>query len=150
MTANDYGPFLILGVDKDADAATLAERCADRVESSRRGELRWTENELLAALEQLHTPSRRLVADAESYNPDIASGEVRRLARLFRVDGTPPGWEPMDPEPPAESADTTIDAASLAASLPAPDVPLELPSVETWLEKYAAAGNDPWTSELTG
>lgn len=149
MNISDVGPYIILGIDKDADPATLPEVCARRVEAARAGELTWTEEQIVAALEVLHAPEERLESDVESFNTDIASGEVRRLARLYRVDGGGPAWEPMDPEPPTELTELTFDAAGLAAEAPAPDVPLELPSVETWLTQYAAGASNPWTSELT-
>jgi hypothetical protein len=144
------GPFIILGVDKDVDPAALPAIAAERLEAVRRGELQWSEADVLAAVELLRSRERRLAADADNFNADLASGEVRRLARLYHLDGSPPGWEPMDPEPPADLPDAELDAAALAASLPAPDVPLELPSVAAWLLRYGEAANDPWTQELNG
>src|SRR5262245_9068235 len=102
MNRETVGPFLVIGVDKDADAADIESQFAQRFTEVRRGEGRWSEADLIWARSILLDPELRIIADAENLNPDTASGEVRRLARVYHVDGSPPGWEPYDPEPPAE------------------------------------------------
>jgi hypothetical protein len=145
------GPFLILGVDKDVDEATVDAHWAERVLWCRKGQTRLALEDVHWARELLRDPSRRPAADAASLNADLATGEVRRLARLYHIDGSPPGWEPLDPEPPIElPAAIEADAAEIAAEFTPPDVPLELPATARWLEHFAAAALDPWGVDVVG
>lgn len=150
MTRNDAGPFLVLGIDKDADDACVTAQFEARLELARRHEINWTEADLIWARDQLLTQDLRTIADAESWNVDLASGDVRRLARLYRVDSDIPSWEPIDPEPPAELPEAKIDVSTLIAELPAPTLPLDFPAVDRWLDQYANIGIDPWSTEIFG
>jgi len=145
------GPFLILGVDKDADVATIDAHWAERVLWCRKGQSKLALEDVHWARDLLRDPARRAHADAASLNPDLASGEVRRLARLYHIDGSPPGWEPHDPEPPIElPAAVASDPDAIAAEFPTPDVPLELPATSRWLEHFGAAAIDPWGVDALG
>jgi hypothetical protein len=142
------GPFLILGVDKDADEATIEAHWAERVLWCRKGTTKLSLEDVHWAREVLRDPKRRPEADAASLNADLASGEVRRLARLYHIDGAAPGWEPLDPEPPIElPATPDADPQAIAAEFPSPDAPLELPATSRWLEHFAATAIDPWGVE---
>lgn len=150
MTREDAGPFLILGIDKDADAAGIEVQYQARLELTRRGDIKWTDSDLAWAREQLVDRDRRTAADADSWNADLASGDVRRLSRLYRTDSLIPGWEPMDPEPPAELPQANIDLDALIAGMETPSVPLELPAIARWLDRCAAIGLDPWGTDVLG
>jgi hypothetical protein len=146
-----FGPFLILGVDKDADEATVDSHWAERVLWCRQGQTQLSLEDVHWAREQLRDPSRRPNADAASLNADLATGEVRRLARLYHIDGSPPGWEPLDPEPMIDlPAAVEADPVAIAAELAHPDVPLELPAAGRWLEHFVAAALDPWGVDALG
>ncbi len=150
-TRDVAGPFLILGVDKDADATTVDAHWAERVLWCRNSQTRLSLEDVHWAREQLRDPSRRPTADAGSLNADLATGEVRRLRRLYHLDGSPPGWEPLDPEPSIElPAAIEADAATIAAEMAAPDVPLELTAVNRWLDHFVAAAFDPWGVDAVG
>jgi hypothetical protein len=150
MTREDAGPFLILGIDKDADAASIESQYQLRLGMSQRSEIKWTDGDLAWAREQLLDRDLRTAADANSLNADLASGDVRRLSRLYRIDSVVPAWEPMDPEPPAELPEANIDLAALVADMPTPTVPLELPAITRWLDRCAAIGLDPWAADVLG
>jgi hypothetical protein len=150
MTREDAGPFLILGIDKDADAASIESQYQARLDLMRRGDIKWSESDLTWAREQLVDRDRRTVADADSWNADLASGDVRRLSRLYRTDSLIPGWEPMDPEPPAELPQANIDLDAIIAKMPTPAVPLELPAIARWLDRCSAIGLDPWGTDVLG
>lgn len=150
MTREDAGPFLILGVDKDADDATIETQLRSRLEAARRGEIKWTESDINWAYGVLTHRDQRVVADAESWNADLASGDVRRLTRLYRTDSVVPGWEPLDPEPPSELPEPNFDLSEFIASLSEPSLPLELPAVDAWLERFAVIGTDPWGPDVLG
>lgn len=145
------GPFIILGVDKDADDATIESHYHSQLTSIERGECNWSPDDLEWARCQLSEAKSRLSADLESLNADLASGEIHRLARLYRLDGSPPGWEPIDPEPPAPLPNIEdIDPVTLAANVAMPEFGVEIPAIDTWLQQFAAAVTDPWTMELVG
>ncbi len=142
------GPFLILGVPKDADADTIDAHWAQRVLWARQGKTRIPLEDIHWARSVLRDPDQRLAADAASLNLDVAGDELRRLARLYGLDPSRPGWQPLDPEPPS-AADLGIpDPAAVRPALPAPAVPTELPGVARWLEEFARAPLDPWSIVL--
>ena len=95
------------------------------------------------AREVLRDPERRVAADLDSLNPDTVAGDLGRIVRRYSLDG--PAWQPFDPEPaPPAFAEAVPDPAAELANLPAPDVPLELPGMAHWLQKFAAESIDPW------
>lgn len=142
------GPFLILGIDKDADAATIETRWQSQRDAIERGECQWSIDDLDWAKETLLDTKQRLNADVESLNCDLASGEVQRLLRQYHLNGSPAGWEPIDPEPPMELPE--IDPTALTNDVSSPQIPVELPAINAWLTQFAAAVTDPWTMELSG
>lgn len=148
---DDYGPFLLLGVDKDADAATVQSHCVERMRWLDEGAGRFQRADLEWAQGELADAEARLAADLNHLNPDLASGAVGRLTRLYHLDGTPPGWEPLDPEPtPALPGGGIIDATFAAATLPPPAAPLDFPSLDRWAANLLHVGGDPWSENLFG
>jgi hypothetical protein len=140
------GPFLILGVAKDADEPTIEAAWAQRVLWARQGKTRVPLEDIHWARAVLRDPDARLAADAASLNPDIAGDELRRLTKLWHLDGRP-GWPPLDPEPPTIEA-AVPDIAAVKPSIPAPAVPLDLPGVARWLDEFARGPIDPWGLNL--
>jgi hypothetical protein len=141
------GPFLILGVPKDADAATIDAHWARCVLWARQGKTRIPLEDIHWARAVLRDPDRRLAADAASLNLDTAGDELRRLARVYGLDPQRPTWPPFDPEPPSAAVEAP-DPATIRPGLPAPAVPLDLPAVARWLEAFAREPIDPWGSAL--
>ena len=139
------GPFLVLGVPKDADADAIEARWAQCVLWARQGKSRVPLGDIHWAREVLRDPERRLEADAASLNPDVAGQELQRLTRLYRLDTGRPAWTPLDPEPAALSAIEVPDPATVRANVPAPEVPIELPGVARWLDALAKSPIDPWS-----
>lgn len=145
------GPFIVLGVDKDADEAAINNHFHLQCLAAARGELQWTQGDLEWARQLLHDSKRRLVADLDSVNADLASGEVNRLSRVYHLDRSTPGWEPLDPEPPMALPDTAdFDPQAMVDGIAKTDIPVELPVIDAWLQKFAGAVTDPWTMELSG
>jgi hypothetical protein len=143
LPREQVGPFLILGVPKDADADTIEAHWAQRILWARQGKTRIPLADIHWARAVLRDPEQRLAADVASLNPDTAGDELRRLARLYGLDPSKPGWPPLDPDPPAGAVDVP-DPAEVRPGLPAPAVPMELPGVARWLEEFARAPLDPW------
>ena len=136
------GPFLILGVAKDADDETIDAAWAQGVLWARQGKTAIPLEDIHWARAVLRDPDQRLAADVESLNPDIAGEELRQLSRLWNVDGRP-DWTPLDPDPPAVAADVP-DPAALRPTVSAPAVPVDLPGVARWLDEFARGPFDPW------
>src|SRR5438067_2860192 len=101
LPREQVGPFLILGVPKDADAETIEAHWAQRVLWARQGKTRIPLEDIHWARSVLRDPEQRLAADAASLNLDVAGDELRRLARLYGLDPGRPGCQPLDPDPPS-------------------------------------------------
>jgi hypothetical protein len=141
------GPFLILGVPKDADAATIDAHWAQRVLWARQGKSRIPLEDIHWARAVLRDPEQRLAADVASLNPDTTGDELRRLARLYHLDR--PAWQPLDPEPTSAQAGEVPDPQDVRSGVPSPAVPTELPGVARWLDEFAHAPLDPWSLPRT-
>jgi hypothetical protein len=140
------GPFLILGVPKDANEETIEAAWAQRVLWARQGKTRIPLEDIHWARAVLRDPQQRLAADAASLNPDTAADELRRLTKLWHLDGRP-GREPLDPEPPTVDMNLPeVDA--IRPTVPAPAVPVDLPGVARWLDEFARGPIDPWGLNL--
>jgi hypothetical protein len=148
LPREQVGPFLILGVPKDADAETIEAAWAQRVLWSRQGKSDVPLEDIHWAREVLRDPERRLAADAASLNPDTAGNDLHTLARSYGLSPARPTWEPLDPEPPAAADVSVPDPAAVKAALPAPDVPVEFPAIARWLDEFARAPLDPWALTL--
>jgi hypothetical protein len=140
------GPFLILGIPKDAGDEAIEAAWAQRVLWARQGKTGIPLGDIHWARAVLRDPEQRVAADGASLNPDIAGEELRRLARLWNLDGRPV-WTPLDPDPPALETDVP-DPAALRPTVPAPAVPVDLPGVARWLEEFGRGPLDPWSLNL--
>lgn len=136
------GPFLILGVGKDATAEQIEAAWAQRVLWARQGKTSIPLGDIHWARETLRDPERRLDADAASLNLDTQAGELARLQRLYGLEPDRPSWTPADPEPPPDGP----DAATLLAQLPLPPEPLEVAGLERFLDDFANESIDPWSA----
>jgi hypothetical protein len=143
LSREQVGPFLILGVQKDADDEAIEAAWAQRVLWARQGKTRIPLEDIHWARAALRDPEQRLAADAASLNPDTAGEELRRLTRLWGLDAAHPGWPPLDPDAPALAVDVP-DPAAVRPTLTAPAVPVDLPGVTRWLDEFARAPLDPW------
>src|SRR5205807_1510662 len=72
LPREQVGPFLLLGVAKDADAETIEAHWAQRVLWARQGKTHVPLEDIHWARQVLRDPERRLAADAASLNPDTA------------------------------------------------------------------------------
>jgi hypothetical protein len=139
------GPFLILGVAKDADPDAIEKRWAQSVLWARQGKTQTPLGDVHWAREVLRDVEQRLSADVASLNTEIAGDELRRLASLVHLNDGRPAWPPIDPEPPPLRESDIPDPASVLAAAPEPDVPIELPGVARWLDEFARTPIDPWS-----
>jgi hypothetical protein len=144
------GPFLLLGVDKDADREAIEAAWAERVKLARRGQAKVALEDVNWAREMLSSKESRLRADAVSLNVDTTDGTLRKLKQHFQRQDVA-GCRPLDAEKwLAEHAPPTPvpTLESVRQSIPVPQLPLEVPLVRVLLEQLAREPIDPWQLDL--
>jgi hypothetical protein len=153
LPREQVGPFLILGLPKDADKDLIEKHWADRVKLARRDQLKVPLEDVNWARDVLGDVERRLKADAGSLNADTADGCLAQLAERYGANGAKRGalWQPLDCEkaladyvPPAEVPDPN----GIRAGLTAPEIPQEVPAAFVLLEQLCLAPCDPWNLVL--
>ena len=155
LPREQIGPFLLLGLDKDADKEQIEANWARRVIWARKGQTRVPLEDINWAREVISDPDKRVRADSASLNPDTADGLLRRWCGRFGVGATGGemnvGWQPRDDEkpladyaPPAE----VPDASALRSALTVPEIPPEVPAVASLLDQAAREPIDPWAIVL--
>src|SRR5262249_43743416 len=102
LPREQIGPFLLLGLDKDADKEQIEANWARRVIWARKGQTRVAREHVTWAREPLGAPDRRLRADCSGFNPDTTDGQLRRWSARFGIGATggdvEVGWQPLDGE----------------------------------------------------
>jgi hypothetical protein len=155
LPREQIGPFVLLGLDKDADKVRIEAHWADRLKWARRTPplIKAPLEDINWARERLNDPEKRLQADAASLNIDVTEAVLQTLSLRFGVRGGTPGraWQPLDSEkaladylPPAEVPDLN----AVRAALTVPETPEELPAAAVLLERLAQLPLDPWALEL--
>jgi len=151
LPRTQVGPFLLLGVDKDADRETIEAHWAERVKWARRGIIKTPLEDINWAREML-TTGERLRWDAVSLNVETTAGTLKQLRRQY--EGPPrdrQGARPLDAE--KWLADYTPptpvpDLAEVRAAIRPPEPPREVPAVRVVLENFVRPPVDPWQIEL--
>lgn len=147
LPREQIGPFLILGITKDADLERIEAAWAQRVLWARQGKTRTPLEDIHWARSVLRDPEQRLLADAKSLNADIADEPLRALAKSWGCDPEKPSWTPIDPDP-ADAAVEIPDPDVIHAAIAPPDIPIELPGIDRWLIKFGQESIDPWSVNL--
>src|SRR3954466_8091284 len=96
LPREQIGPFLLLGLDKDAAAAVVEKHWAQRVIWARKNQIRIALEDVNWAREALREPDKRVRHDVASLNADTGDGVLRQLAQ--RYGGGDQGWQPVDRE----------------------------------------------------
>jgi hypothetical protein len=151
LPREQVGPFLLLGVEKDATPEQIEANWAQRVIWARKGVIKTPLEDINWAREVLRDPERRARADAASMNLDTTAGTLRQLGerfagprpvtcRLLDVEKNLSDFTPAIavPDPDAERAAVTV-----------PEVPLEVPGVRPMLEQFVNQPLDPWELPLS-
>jgi hypothetical protein len=148
LPREQVGPFLLLGVDKDAANDEIEAHWAQRLIWARAKQIRVALEDVNWAKELLLDRDKRVLADAQSLNPDTAQGELRQLlARHGPLEPELAGWEPREnplPDIPDPSPNLIPEIETLRDRLSVPEVPLELPAIDRIIAEYAEAVLDPW------
>jgi hypothetical protein len=152
LPREQVGPFLLLGLDKNADAEEVEAHWAQRVIWARKNQTRVPLEDINWAREAIRDAERRIRSDLVSLNLDTAAGLLRQLAARFGVGARPrPGWKVLDSE--QDFGDHTPatevpDPQSVRAAIVVPDIPLEVPAAGRLLEQLVTQPLDPWALEL--
>jgi hypothetical protein len=152
LPRTQIGPFLILGVDKDADKDTVESQWAQRLIWARKAQTRSPLEDINWAREAMTNTELRLKADAISLNLDTTDGTLRKLRERYQ--GKRPsdvGARPLDVEkwladymPPTPVP--TVE--ELRQAVHVPELPREVPAVRVLLEDFARTPIDPWQVDL--
>jgi hypothetical protein len=147
------GPFLLLGLEKDADPDQVEASWAKRLIWARKKQFRLALEDVNWARETINHPDQRVRADAVSLNADTAEGTLRKLGKYYGAEeGCAPGWRPIDHEQTNDegfSVGEIPDPAEVRAALTAPPLPTALAAAVRLLDSFVEAPLDPWTLKLT-
>src|SRR5262249_29100361 len=97
LPRNQIGPFLILGVDKDAPSDAVEQAWAQRLIAARKGQLAIPLEDVNWAREILNDPERKIRADVISLNIETTDGTLKKLRDSFRQ--ASPAAQPIDVDP---------------------------------------------------
>jgi hypothetical protein len=150
LPREQLGPFLLLGVDKDAAGEPVEAAWARRLIWARKGQFRLPLEDINWAREILRDPDRRLQADRASLNPDLVDGVLRRLAQRYGLTDSP-AWHPAEVEKDLSAFTPEVavpDPDEVRRDVPRPAPPAELPAVPRLLDRLAAEPLDPWDPAL--
>lgn len=150
LPREQMGPFLLLGLDKDASKEDIESHWADRIRWARKQQFNVTLEEINWARELIGDPARRIAADAASLNADTANGLVGQLVQRFGG-GKGAAWEPLDEEKDLAGYVPAVevpDATAVRDAIVVPEIPQELPAAARLLEQLVAAPLDPWAVQL--
>lgn len=139
------GPFLILGVPKDAPLDTIDAAWAKRLIWARKKQTDTPLEDINWARETLKEPPRRLQADAATLNIDTVTGYLNRLEKE-PIDATNQG-KPIDVEKDLSQYVPSVtfpDAEQIRKGLPTPEIPRDVPAVSVILRQTVDQPLDPW------
>jgi hypothetical protein len=140
------GPFLLLGLEKDADTQEIEARWAQRVIWARKGQIDVPLENINWAREVLNDAEKRLQADVTSLNLDLTDRVLARLEKAHSGAGES-SWQPLDRERPPAQNETKIDlpdAAEIRDSVVLPQPREEFPAVPRLLAEMLREPIDPW------
>ena len=150
LPREQIGPFLLLGVDKDATPEQIDAAWAERLKRARKGQQRIGLEDVNWARKVINDPERRIRADVTSLNLDTADGVLRRLAEHYGLTQGPT-WRPVDQPRTLADYSPAIDVPDPSEVLQAvtpPELPLELPILPQLLAHFVPTSLDPWSFDL--
>ena len=151
LPRHQIGPFLLLGVEKDAPKDVVEAAWAQRLIWARKGQIRIALEDINWAREIMNDPERRLRADAMSFNIDTTDGLLKKLKQRFQGVGQGTGCKPIDVEKNLSEyspATPVPDSAEVRAQAPLPEIPRDVPAIRVMLEQAVKQPIDPWDIEL--
>jgi hypothetical protein len=153
LPREQVGPFLLLGIEKDADAERIESGWAERLKQARKQQIELALEDINWAREVLKDPEKRVRADAASLNVDITDGVLRRLEERFGGKDGETKWQPLDCEKDLRDYAPAVEAPEpeeVRAAILVPEPAREIPAVGQLLDELArgARAIDPWNLSL--
>ncbi|MFN4261678.1 MAG: hypothetical protein ACK4RK_20550 [Gemmataceae bacterium] len=150
LPREQLGPFLLLGVERDASAEQIEAGWAQHVIWARQRRIATPLEDINWARQVLRDVERRIEADGASLHLDTSARVLLQLGERYHL-GQGPSWPPWDAE---QDLATYVPEVALPRSeevrarLRIPEVPLEFPVVARLLAELATAPVDPWNLPL--
>lgn len=153
LPREQVGPFLILGISKEATKEQIEENWSLRVIWARRNTLKIPLEDVNWARDIMNDRDRRMKADVASLNLDACDALVRSLVRRYTGGGTkgPLLWQPLDCEKPLADYEPPADVPtieSVRTGLVVPELPEDVPAVTPLIRQLAQANLDPWNLDF--
>ncbi len=152
LPRTQVGPFLILGVDKDADRETIESAWAEKIKQARRGQIKTPLEDINWAREMLMGKEARIRCDAVALNIDTTGGTLKKFKERYQgKQQAEIRCKPIDTEKwLADYAPPTpvplVEEIRLLVKLP--DIPRDVPAVRVMLESFVKEAIDPWQVQL--
>ena len=154
LPRTQIGPFLILGVDKDATRETIEAAWAEKVKQARRGQIKTPLEDINWAREMLSNKESRIRCDAVALNIDATDGTLRKLKEKFQGKHQAEiRCKPIDTEKWLADYTPAVPVPGveeLRQQVQLPEVPRDVPAVRVMLEKFVSEPIDPWNLPLDG
>jgi hypothetical protein len=153
LAREKIGPFILLGLDKDAGPQEIEAHWAERVIRARKNQIAVPLTDVNWAREVLSDPDKRVRADAASLNTDITAGVLQDLAQRYHVGPGGPGWKPLEMDRPPAKGGPSVDIPDpeeIRKTISIPEPPDDLPGVRWVLDQFLAEPIDPWSLQLPG
>ena len=152
LPRTQVGPFLILGVDKDATREMIEAAWAEKIKQARRGQVKTSLEDINWAREMLTSKESRIRCDAVSLNVDTTDATLRKLRERYQgKQQAEIRCKPIDTEKwladysPATSVPAVDEIRGLVQL---PPIPRDVPAVRVMLENFVKEPIDPWQVEL--
>jgi hypothetical protein len=149
LPREQIGPFLLLGLEKDAGPEEIEAHWAQRVLWARKKQIRTALSDINWAREVINDPERRVRADVESLNVDTSEGTLKRLDKEWSGSANGrPAWHPLEIE---KSLTGIVDAGEIPDcqqvrdAITVPAIPEGAPGVAELLRQFVQQPLDPWT-----
>ena len=152
LPRTQVGPFLILGVDKDASRDTIEAAWAEKIKQARRGQIKTPLEDINWAREMLTNKDARIRCDAIAFNLDTTDGTLKKLRERYQgkqqaeIRAKPIDTEkwladytPQTPVPPVDE---------IRQQVKLPEIPREVPAVRVMLENFVKELIDPWQIQI--
>lgn len=148
LPRHQIGPFLTLGVDKDADLNTIEAAWAQRLIWARKDLIAISLEDINWARDALKDNEKRVRADAASLNLETTDGLLRHLRQRFQGKNPDTGsCKPIDVEKSLANYVPSTPVPSLEEvrqTLPVPEIPREAPAVALFIKQELRTALDPW------
>ena len=152
LPRTQIGPFLILGVDKDASRETIEAAWAEKIKQARRGQIKTPLEDINWAREMLTSKDSRIRCDAVSLNIDTTDGALKKLKERYQgKQQVEIRCKPIDTEKwlaDYAPATTMPAVAEIRQQVRLPEMPHEVPAVRVMLESFVKEPIDPWQIQL--